>query len=237
MRIDHCADVPTGRRAAGLIVAVVVLLSAASLLGSCNAKSPLDPSAKVPLDRVELQFGDSFGSSVLLENGIPVFYSVSRTSAYSIVVYAIDDDGVYQNVTGQATLSTSDPAVGRPVLSSSLSASVAMTGTTGAVTITATYASKSSSLTLVANSVPRPLPFLESGLGSVLGLGFDISPRFASVSTESGGAMPIDRALVQWSSSNTRVVSVSGSTLIAEAPGVADITVRYNALQSVYRVT
>jgi hypothetical protein len=238
MRIDNRAGVPSGRRAAGLTFEVVVLLSTVSVVASCDAKSPLDPSATVPVDRVELQLGDRFGSTIELENGIPVFYSIPTLGGgFTVTVYAIDDDGVYKNVTGQATLSSNDPAVGRPVRADSSTASIALNSTGGQATITATYASMSSSFTFIASRAPHPQPYLGSNLGSVLGIGDELSTRFTFVSTERSGAVSIDGALVQWSSSDPRVVSVSGSTLRAVAPGIADITLRYNGMQTVYRVT
>jgi hypothetical protein len=215
---------------------IVYVLVAVCLTASCTAKSPLDPSGRSALDRVELQFGDTYGSVVQLQNGTPTFYSVSNTGSVRVIVYTVDKDGVYQNVTRQATLSSSNLAVARPT-SDSFSSWFALTGGNGQVTITATHSGMSSSLTFVASTAARPSPAVGSNM-STIGVGDDVANFATWVDIPGGfGVTSLRPGDVQWSSSDPHVVSVSGSTLHANAPGTADIALRYNNLETIYRVT
>jgi len=210
-------------------------LLAAILAASCDAKSPLASTSLAP--RVELQFGRGFGNTVDLLNGTPILYIWSsgfyparapHTSTY-VTLYAVDKDGVYENVTNQAEIVSTNPSIARP----DATGYVSLRGASGQVTITATYSGISSSLTFVVEQF-RP-PSMEASVVPA-GPGQEISYT-AWVVTGGSTHTTLDPNAVHWSSSNPRVVSVAGSTLRANAPGTADLTMRYGAMEAWYRIT
>ena len=214
----------------------VAFLLAAILAASCDAKSPV--ASTPPAPRVDLQFGRGFvGYYVDLLNGTPVFYILSdgfspnRPALLStqVTLYAVDKDGVYEDVTTQGEIVSSNPAIARP----EAAGRVALRGSRGRVTITATYSGMSSSLTFTVEEY-RPLS-LEAGLVPAAA-GHEISWS-AWIVTGFSTHTTLDRDAVQWSSSDPSVVSVTGSTLRANAPGTADLTMRYNAMEASYRLT
>jgi len=224
----------------------LAFLLAAILVASCDSKSPLastpplsTPPAPTRVDHVDLQFGAAghrFGSAVQLLNGTPTFYLISpgfhpsrpALLATRVTVYAVDKNGVYEDVTTQAEMVSSNTAIARPDADGFLS----LRGGPGQVTVTATYSGASSSLTFVVIAV-RP-PMMEAAL-SVAGIG-EISYT-AWVRDATDRVTSLQPGAIQWSSSDPRVVSVSGSTLRANVPGIADLTMRYNAMETSYRIT
>lgn len=214
----------------------VALLLAAILAASCDAKSPL--ASTPPAPRVDLQFGRGFvGYTVDLLNGMPIFYILSdgfsprRPALLStqVTLYAVDKSGVYEDVTTQAEIVSSNPSVARP----DTTGYVSLWGPSGQVTITATYSGMSSSLTFMVEFI-RPLS-MEAGFVPA-GPGHEISYS-AWVVTGGSTHITLDPNAVQWSSSNPRVVSVAGTTLRAIAPGTADLTMRYSTMEASYRLT
>jgi len=80
----------------------------------------------------------------------------------------------------------------------------------------------------------RPLS-MEAGLVPAAA-GHEISYS-AWVVTGGSTHTTLDPNAVQWSSSDPRIVSVAGSTLRANAPRTADLTMRYKAMEASYRIT
>jgi len=213
----------------------VAFLLASILAAACDAKSPL--ASTPPAPRVDLQFGRGFGYTVDLLNGTPIFYILSdgfsprRPALLSthVTLYAVDKNGVYEDVTTQAEIVSSNPSVARP----DATGDVSLREGSGQVAITATYLGMSSSLTFTVEYI-RP-PSMEAALVPA-GAGHEISYS-AWVVTGGITHTTLDPDAVQWSSSNPPVVSVAGSTLRANAPGTADLTMRYNAMEASYRIT
>jgi hypothetical protein len=208
---------------------ILCVLLAALGVASCNASSPVDPTPT--LSRLELALGGRYGSAVLLQNGLPTFFLGGSNGAIEITAYAVDSDGVYSEVLGQSVVTSSNVAIARPPTGASTL--TVLPGGSGQVTLTATHSGMTAQLTFAVSTAPRPRSvganINASGVGDELFW-------LAYADNPSGGATFLDPAAVQWTSSNPGVVSVTGTTLYAVAPGTADLTLRYGGLESIFRI-
>jgi len=220
------------------VLHTLVLSVAVGAGASCSAKSPLAPSVKAQLDHIELQWGGyPYGGQVFLQNGLPTFYPASGGSTYAVTVYAVDSDGAYQDVTSRSTFSSSSFGVASVVPNAPYSTVAITLRGSGQATVTASYSGLNSSLTFVVAGGKRPCPAVTTSL-DFYGVYEDVL-TFTNVDNPScnGLVTNFDFSMLQWTSSNPQVISVSGSHLRTVGVGVTDITLRYGDLQSVYRVT
>ncbi len=179
----------------GFVIACLVAVS------GCSANYPTTPTPTPTLSGLQIHY---LSPHVSISPGVPA----------QLILYAIDSEGVYEDVSRRASWVSGNPSVLTSLGNGSLRG-VAI-GTTQAI---ATYQGLTTAATIVVGSggpIEVSVPRVEVG---------DTGKATARQRTPVNLNDVTDRA--EWTSSDPRIVTVSGGNITAHAPGSASITVRY----------
>jgi Bacterial Ig-like domain (group 2). len=205
----------------GAITLIPVLFACAA----CNASYPFQPSSRTP---VVILVVYRFGSIGPINVGMP-------TAALD--AYAIDADGVAEDVTRQATWESSNPNVVQVEQRVPAFTAVAP----GIADVIATYQGLSGRYAVRVSEPAVDFPRLSvRGGGPTIAGG--TSRLFAGVSFSNGQSQSV-REQATWTTADPRIAIVTGERvdpiLVGVAPGTTTITATYNGLsasvnQSIY---
>jgi len=151
---------------------------------------------------------------------------VPVNSSFSLLAYALNSEGAYEDVTSKTVWSTSDASVIRqssnPVISFASFAGVGV----GRATITAEYAGFSHSVTFETYRSDQPAYPMLTIRGNVLAMGTSSSAR-ATLQRTASDVYDVT-TLAEWTSSDPAVATVTfGGVISARTPGTVLITASY----------
>lgn len=175
----------------------------------CTARYPGSPTPTPTLARIQLHYSNSH-----------VFISPGGATA-SLILYAVNTEGVYENVSGRASWFSTDTGVMEVVTNGSVRAV-----TNGSADLIANYQGLSASARIVVRSAT---PNLNFNLPSTVEVG-DTWPATARLGFGTARTDVTDRCT--WTSSNPAIVTAEGGRIAGRAPGTAAITVRLDASTS-----
>lgn len=205
----------------------------ASLIGftviaaiACRASYPAAPTDSTPVG-FQIYFRSPVG-----------FASVG--SSYRFDAYTLRADGAYEDVTMQATWSSSDPAVLRPnvITTGGFPGVFFVAAAPGSADVIARYQGFSSSLPMFAIRSDRLVyPRLSLTLPLVLswtpGQRGQAGARMEQSTTVSEAVTD----LASWSSSDTEILTVDRGLLTAIAPGTVQIRASFNGLSAFFGIS
>ncbi len=179
-------------------------------LAGCRASYPLQPSATV-LSALQVQYRTAMGPTLV-------------GSSFAFSAYTINSDGVYEDVTSKATWASSNSAV------------VALTGppsgfsafAPGLADVSATYQGMVSTLPLTIIEADRQFPVLTITGGDPHVIG-RTDPATALLRTTPTLAQYVSGSAT-WTSSDTRVVTITPSNGVVVVKAVGAGTVRITAV-------
>ena len=189
------------RRIRSFVIAAFVTLGF-----GCTANYPEGPTPTPTLVGVQIHYPSPH---VSISPGFPV----------NLILYAVNSEGIFENVSGQASWASGNPSV-LASLGNGAMRGVA-DGTTQAI---ATYQGLTTAATIVVGGGRA----LELSIPSLrVGETFQATARQRTMVNVNDVT-----ARSEWTSSDPRVVTVSGGNITAHAPGSAAITARYETFGS-----
>jgi hypothetical protein len=179
---------------------------------ACTARYPESPTPASTLAGVRIHYNSPHTS-------------IGTLSTVSLTLYAIDTEGVYSVVTGQASWFSSNTAV------ATVTNGTARGVANGTADIVATYQGYTSSARVQVG---------DPNAGRFPTLGVSFSPpepgrtaRLSARFTQAAGVPSRDvYSEAQWFTSDPRVFTVTNGELKAEGPGTASITASYSGATS-----
>ena len=189
---------------------------AALIISSCTASFPNQPSAPATVAGLHILYVFPTASVV-----------VGRNLPLRAVVF--DTDGAYRDVTPQATWTSSDAATMAVAAPGALQPTRA-----GLVQITATYQGFATSLSTIVTASSPTYPYLELfPLAAPTGIG---SAATTNALMRDGPSVSLNvTTQAVWSSSDTRVATVSQGQVSAVGIGTVEISASYGGFTSSYR--
>ena len=188
------------------------------LLAGCNASSPSEPSAPIPLV-LQVHYRTALGP-------------VTVGNSFSLTAYVFDSDGAYEDVTSTATWSSMNPAAVRLTTPPSRFTAVAP----GLADVSVTYRGLVHAVPVTVIEIDRQFPILSVAIGDPHTIG-QTSSTSAVLRTSTTQSQNVT-AQTNWSSSDPRVVTVTSGAQSALVrgigPGTAWITASFNGLSTSY---
>ena len=191
------------------------IVLAAVALAACDASYPSRPSSSPVLTALQIHYLAALGP-------VPV------GSGFAFRAYAVNSDGVYEDVTSNAAWASSNPAV------------VALTGSPsgfsgfvpGLADITATYQGMVSRITVTVVEPDRQYPVLIITPGDPRVIGRTVVATATLWRSRTEGLNVTSSAT--WTSSDPSVVTAVQGTIQAVVAGTARITATFNGLSTSY---
>jgi len=188
-----------------------VIAAFAAFGGGCKPNFPESPTPTPQLGSIQLHYNSPH-------------VSVTQGGTVSLTLYAIDTEGIFQNVTNQAAWSSIDPTT------VTVTPGVARAVRGGIVDVIASYGGLTTTARIIAINAGQPvilrlLPESDRRAGTtsqaraMLGTTLDVTPQAA------------------WSSSDSAVLTVTGGAVTHRAPGTAAVTATYNNTSATYYVS
>jgi hypothetical protein len=199
---------------ANTAIVTVVTLGLISTIG-CSASYPTAPAPTITAVRIHVT------SNV---------WDLIPNSSVQMVAYAIDSDGVYTEVTGQASWSSSDASVlsTQPVQNGRLPIRAVSAGD---ASLAVNFSGRTDEITLRVFPFPRSSPRIQLGGTPFLP---SLAPnRLLVVGVDQfmpGAPSQIVTAGATITSSDPNVAIVDGSTIRPVSPGTVRITATYNGM-------